>query len=166
MQQFVDGAIDVLVATSVIEVGVDVPNASVMVVLDAERFGVSQVHQLRGRIGRGEHASLCLLITKAPLGSPGRTRLEAIASTNDGFVLSRLDLEQRREGDVLGAVQSGRRSTLRLLEVVRDEDIVAAAREDAIELIEADPDLLSLPGLRRAVTALSDEDSTDFIQKA
>jgi ATP-dependent DNA helicase RecG len=166
MQQFVDGAIDVLVATSVIEVGVDVPNASVMVVLDAERFGVSQVHQLRGRIGRGEHASLCLLITKAPLGSPGRIRLEAIASTTDGFALSRLDLEQRREGDVLGAVQSGRRSTLRLLEVVRDEDIVAAAREDAIVLIDEDPDLLSLPGLRRAVTALSDEDSTDFLQKA
>ena len=166
MQQFVDGAIDVLIATSVIEVGVDVPNASVMVVLDAERFGVSQVHQLRGRIGRGEHASLCLLITKAPLGSPGRTRLEAIASTNDGFALSRLDLEQRREGDVLGAVQSGRRSTLRLLEVVRDEDIVAAAREDAIVLIDEDPDLLSLPGLRRAVAALSDEDSTDFLQKA
>ena len=96
-----------LVTTTVIEVGVDVPNATVMVIMDADRFGVSQLHQLRGRVGRGRHAGLCLLVTEAPEDSPARQRLDAVAATLDGFELSRLDLEQRREGDVLGAAQSG-----------------------------------------------------------
>ncbi|MDT7547194.1 MAG: ATP-dependent helicase RecG [Actinomycetota bacterium] len=114
MRRFADGAIDVLVATTVIEVGVDVPNATVMVVMDADRFGVSQLHQLRGRVGRGEHAALCLLVSESEVGTPARERLDAVAATTDGFELSRVDLEQRREGDVLGASQSGRRSSLRL----------------------------------------------------
>ena len=112
------GAIDVLVATTVIEVGVDVPNATVMVIMDAERFGVSQLHQLRGRVGRGSAPGLCLLVTEAPPASPSRERLEAVAATLDGFKLSRLDLEQRREGDVLGAAQAGRQSSLRLLRLL------------------------------------------------
>ena len=107
MREFSAGQIDVLVATTVIEVGVDVPNATVMVIMDAERFGVSQLHQLRGRVGRGTAAGLCLLVTEAPPASPARDRLDAVAATLDGFKLSRLDLEQRREGDVLGAAQAG-----------------------------------------------------------
>ena len=129
--------IDVLVATTVIEVGVDVPNATVMVVMDADRFGVSQLHQLRGRIGRGAHAGLCLLVTEMPPGTPARERLDAVAATSDGFELSRIDLEQRREGDVLGASQSGRRSSLRMLAVLRDEDVIVAAREEATALVAA-----------------------------
>src|SRR4029079_6694579 len=115
---------DVLVSTTVIEVGVDVPNATLMVILDAERFGVSQLHQLRGRVGRGKAAGLCLLVSDQSAASPQRERLEAIAATTDGFVLSRLDLEQRREGDVLGALQSGRKSSLRLLSVLRHESVI------------------------------------------
>ena len=109
-----------------IEVGVDVPNATVMVVLDADRFGVSQLHQLRGRIGRGSAPGLCLLVTEAPAGSPSRERLDAVAATTDGFELARLDVEQRREGDILGASQSGRRSQLKLLSLLRDEDLIDA----------------------------------------
>src|SRR5439155_27093764 len=115
MRRFTAGEVDVLVATTVVEVGVDVPNATVMVVLDADRFGVSQLHQLRGRVGRGEQDGLCLLVTEAEVGSPARERVDCVAATLDGFELARLDLEQRREGDVLGATQSGRRSSLRLL---------------------------------------------------
>src|ERR1700758_3584255 len=115
MRAFADGSADVLVATTVVEVGVNVPNASVMVILDADRFGVSQLHQLRGRVGRGAVPGLCLLVTEAPADTPARERLDAVAGTLDGFELSRIDLEQRREGDVLGASQSGRRSSLKLL---------------------------------------------------
>jgi ATP-dependent DNA helicase RecG len=158
--------IDVLVATTVVEVGVDVPNATVMVVMDAERFGVSQLHQLRGRVGRGAHAGLCLLVTEAPAGSPSRERLDAVASTLDGFELSRLDLEQRREGDVLGASQSGHRSSLRLLEVLRDEDVIVAAREEATELVSRDPDLDGATALARAVATLLDEERTDYLEKS
>src|SRR5690606_29092219 len=117
MSRFAAGDVDVLVATTVVEVGVDVPNATVMVVMDADRFGISQLHQLRGRVGRGSEAGLCLLVTGAEDGSPARERLDAVASTIDGFELSRLDVELRREGDVLGASQSGVRSSLRLLSV-------------------------------------------------
>jgi ATP-dependent DNA helicase RecG len=158
--------IDVLVATTVVEVGVDVPNATVMVVMDADRFGVSQLHQLRGRIGRGAHAGLCLLVSEAPPGTPARERLDAVAATLDGFELSRLDLEQRREGDVLGASQSGRRSSLRMLEVLRDEDVIAASREEATELVSADPGLSTVPALARAVAALLDEERADYLEKS
>ncbi|MCA0332047.1 MAG: ATP-dependent DNA helicase RecG [Actinobacteria bacterium] len=158
--------LDVLLATTVIEVGVDVPNATVMVVMDADRFGVSQLHQLRGRVGRGAHAGLCLLVTDMPQGSPARERLDAVASTNDGFELSRLDLEARREGDVLGSTQSGRKSSLRALSVLRDEDVIAAARDEAAELVDSDPELATVPALARAIAALLDEERAEYLEKS
>jgi ATP-dependent DNA helicase RecG len=154
MRAFSAGEIDVLVATTVVEVGVDVPNATVMVVMDAERFGVSQLHQLRGRVGRGTAAGLCLLVSEAPPASPSRERLEAVAATQDGFKLSRLDLEQRREGDVLGAAQAGRRSSLRLLQLLADEDLIVQAREEASAVVSADPHLSEHPALRDAIDEL------------
>jgi ATP-dependent DNA helicase RecG len=157
--------IQVVVSTTVIEVGVDVPHASVMVVMDAERFGVSQLHQLRGRVGRAGLPGLCLLVTEAPEGSPGRERLHAVAATTDGFELARFDLESRREGDVLGAHQSGRRSSLRLLEVLRDEPVIQAARDAAESVIEADPELTGAPALRRAVDAVAADDRSDFLDR-
>jgi ATP-dependent DNA helicase RecG len=166
MRDFAAGRIDVLVATTVIEVGVDVANATVMVVMDAERFGVSQLHQLRGRVGRGSAPGLCLLLTAAERGSPARDRLDAVASTNDGFELSRLDLRQRREGDVLGSLQSGRRSSLRLLSVLRDEDVIWDAREAATEVVAPDPELMTYPALRAAVQRARADESVDFIDKA
>ncbi|HTX25668.1 MAG TPA: ATP-dependent DNA helicase RecG [Streptosporangiaceae bacterium] len=154
MREFSAGRIDVLVATTVIEVGVDVPNATVMVIMDAERFGVSQLHQLRGRVGRGTAAGLCLLVTEAPPGSPARERLDAVAATLDGFELSRLDLQQRREGDVLGATQAGRSSSLKLLRLLSDEDLIRQARQDATAVVEADPALAGHPALREAIDDL------------
>ncbi len=154
MRAFSGGEIDVLVATTVIEVGVDVPNATVMVIMDAERFGVSQLHQLRGRVGRGSAPGLCLLVSEAPPATPSRERLDAVAATLDGFQLSRLDLEQRREGDVLGAAQAGRRSSLRLLQLLKDEDLIGQARTEATEVVSADPDLARHPALREAITEL------------
>ncbi|MFN8169980.1 MAG: ATP-dependent DNA helicase RecG [Candidatus Nanopelagicales bacterium] len=171
MRRFAGGpqardGLDVLVATTVIEVGVDVPNATVMVIMDADRFGVSQLHQLRGRVGRGGHAGLCLLVTEMPPGTPARERLDAVAATLDGFELSRLDLEQRREGDVLGASQSGRRSSLRMLAVLRDEDVIENARAEATALVERDPALLTVPALARAVASLLDEERADYLEKS
>ncbi len=166
MQAYARGEIDVLVATTVIEVGVDVPNATVMVVLDAERFGVSQLHQLRGRVGRGAHAALCLLATEAEAGSPSRARLDAVASTTDGFALSRIDLEQRREGDVLGAAQSGARSSLKMLQLLRDEDLVVEARVEAVALVEQDPMLAERPALRQAVLDVLDAERAQYLEKA
>jgi ATP-dependent DNA helicase RecG len=154
MREFSAGAIDVLVATTVIEVGVDVPNATVMVIMDAERFGVSQLHQLRGRVGRGSAAGLCLLVSEAPPASPARERLDAVAATLDGFKLSRLDLEQRREGDVLGAAQAGRQSSLKLLRLLKDENLIGQAREDASAVVSADPQLAAHPALRAAIDEL------------
>jgi ATP-dependent DNA helicase RecG len=151
MRRFAAGALDVLVATTVVEVGVDVPNATVMVVCDAESFGISQLHQLRGRIGRGSHPGVCLLITSAEEGTNARERLNAVASTRDGFVLSEVDLEQRREGDVLGSSQSGARSSLRLLRVLEHADEIALARGLAEQVVERDP-LLTDPGVRDYVT--------------
>ena len=165
MRDFAAGAVDVLVATTVVEVGVDVPNATAMVVLDADRFGVSQLHQLRGRVGRGSAPGLCLLVTDAPAGGPARERLDAVASTLDGFELARLDLEQRREGQVLGEVQSGR-SSFRLLSLLRDEPLIGAARTAATELVDADPDLADHPALAAAVADLVDADRADYLQKA
>ena len=149
MRAFSAGEIDVLVATTVIEVGVDVPNATAMVIMDAERFGVSQLHQLRGRVGRGTAPGLCLLVTEAPPGSPSRERLDAVAATLDGFELSRLDLQQRREGDVLGAAQAGRRSSLKLLQLLADEELIGEARQEATAVVSADPDLARHPALRK-----------------
>ena len=166
MTDFAAGATDVLVATTVVEVGVDVPNASVMVVLDADRFGVSQLHQLRGRIGRGSAASTCLLVTDAAQGSKARERLDAVAATTDGFELARLDVEQRREGDILGVAQSGRRSQLRLLSLLRDEDLIAAARAEAADLIAADPDLTASPALAARVAALAEDERAEYLEKA
>ncbi|MCO6011282.1 ATP-dependent DNA helicase RecG [Actinoallomurus purpureus] len=165
MRRFGAGEIDVLIATTVIEVGVDVPNATVMVVMDADRFGVSQLHQLRGRVGRGRHPGLCLLVTDADEGSKARERLDAVASTLDGFELSRLDLEQRREGDVLGESQSGRRSSLRLLTLLRDEEIINAARAEAGALVEQDPELADHPALAAELAALIDEERAEYLDK-
>ncbi|WP_255505786.1 ATP-dependent DNA helicase RecG [Mycetocola sp. JXN-3] len=151
MRAFQAGEIHVLVATTVIEVGVDVANASTMVVLDADRFGVSQLHQLRGRVGRGGLPGLCLLVTAAPHETTARERVEAVASTQDGFELARIDLELRREGDVLGSVQSGGRSSLKLLRVVDDAEIIQRAREDADLLVGTDPELTDQPLLREAL---------------
>lgn len=158
-------AFDVLVATTVIEVGVDIPDASTMVILDADRFGISQLHQLRGRIARGGGDGLCLLVTGADAESPARERLAAVAATTDGFALARVDLQARREGDVLGTAQSGRRSSLRLLEVVRDEDVVEAARIAATALVAQDPQLQAHPALRAHVDALADDDRSDYLEK-
>ena len=166
MRRVVAGEVDVLVATTVVEVGVDVPNATVMVVLDADRFGVSQLHQLRGRIGRGRHPGLCLLVTEAEEGAPSRTRLDAVAATADGFALAQLDLEQRREGDVLGAAQSGRRSSLRLLQLLRHADVILAARQAAGEVVADDPALDRHPALAAAVAQLVDEERAGYLEKA
>jgi len=166
MTAFAAGEIDVLVATTVIEVGVDVPNATAMVVMDAERFGVSQLHQLRGRVGRGVAAGLCLLVTDAPEASPSRERLDAVAATSDGFRLSRLDLEQRREGDVLGAAQAGRRSSLKMLRLLADEELIAFARQEASAVVEADPQLAGHPALREAIDDLLGPQRVEFLDKA
>jgi ATP-dependent DNA helicase RecG len=157
MQAFAAGEIKVLVATTVIEVGVDVPNASAMVVMDADRFGVSQLHQLRGRVGRGGVPGLCLLVTTAPIGTPSRERIEAVAKTLDGFELAQVDLEQRQEGDVLGRFQSGGQSSLRLLRVATDGDIISDARTAARELIGGDPEIRTIPALRAAVRRRLDD---------
>lgn len=146
--------IDVLVSTTVIEVGVDVPNATMMVVMDADRFGMSQLHQLRGRVGRGTAPGLCILVSEAPPFSPARARLEAVASSTDGFELAALDLEQRREGDVLGREQSGMKSSLRLVSVLKDEALLSEARDVATAIVAADPSLQSHQGLLQAVRAL------------
>jgi ATP-dependent DNA helicase RecG len=166
MTEFAAGRVDVLVATTVIEVGVDVPNATVMAVLDADRFGVSQLHQLRGRVGRGGLPGLCLLVTDAPPGTPARERLDAVAATTDGFVLARHDVEQRREGDVLGAAQSGRRRQLRLLSLLRDEDLIVAARSDAADIVAADPTLAGHPLLAAQVAALVRDEQAEYLEKA
>jgi ATP-dependent DNA helicase RecG len=165
MRRFAAGETHVLVATTVIEVGVNVPNATAMVVMDADRFGVSQLHQLRGRVGRGAAPGLCLLVSEMPEASPARQRLTAVASTLDGFELSRIDLEQRREGDVLGQAQSGARTSLRVLAVIEDEEIIAEARQEATAVVEADPELTSLPGLRTALDALVDEEREQYLEK-
>lgn len=165
MSEFSRGEIDVLISTTVIEVGVDVPNATMMVIMDADRFGVSQLHQLRGRVGRGNAPGLCLLVSKAAPESPAMERLNAVASTLDGFELSRIDLEQRREGDVLGASQSGVRSHLRLLKVLRDEALIEQAREIATQIIGIDPDLSINKLLQMEVAELQALESAAFIDK-
>ena len=166
MRAFAAGDVDVLVSTTVIEVGVDVHNATMMVVLDADRFGVSQLHQLRGRVGRGGLPGLCLLVSRAEAGSPARDRLDAVASTTDGFELSRVDLEQRREGDVLGASQSGLRSGLVTLRVLRDEKTIVRAREAAEALLSEDPGLDRAPDLAAAVAEVERSTASEFLEKS
>ena len=165
MNAFASGELDVLVATTVVEVGVDVPNATVMVVMDADRFGVSQLHQLRGRVGRGSEPGLCLLVTASDPDSPSQERLAAVAASTDGFELSRLDVELRHEGDVLGARQSGVRSSLRLLSVVRHEDVIVDAREAAQAVVDADPSLADHPALASAVRALEETEQADYLER-
>ncbi|MDY7086796.1 MAG: ATP-dependent DNA helicase RecG [Actinomycetota bacterium] len=165
MRRFAVGDLDVLVATTVIEVGVDVPNATVMIIMDADRFGVSQLHQLRGRVGRGSAPGICLLVTESVEGTPARERLDAVASTTDGFKLSEIDLEQRREGDVLGASQSGRHSHLRLLSLLRDEKLIKEARAEANALVGDDPGLTRYPELAASVATLVDEERAEYLEK-
>ncbi|MBI1351680.1 MAG: ATP-dependent DNA helicase RecG [Actinomycetales bacterium] len=170
MRRFADpeakDPIEVLVSTTVIEVGVDVPQATMIVIVDADRFGISQLHQLRGRVGRGQLPGLCLLMTDSDPESPSRERLDAVASTTDGFALSALDLEMRREGDVLGSVQSGRRSSLRLLEVARHESVILQARESAFAVVAADPELSTSPALSEAVRVLIAQEQADYLERA
>ncbi|MFI2241326.1 ATP-dependent DNA helicase RecG [Streptomyces chrestomyceticus] len=165
MRRFAAGEVDALVATTVIEVGVNVPNATAMVIMDADRFGVSQLHQLRGRVGRGSAPGLCLLVSEMPEASPARARLAAVAGTLDGFELSRIDLEQRREGDVLGQAQSGARTSLRMLAVIEDEQVIEAAREEATSVVAADPELTGYPELRIALQALLDAEREQYLDK-
>jgi ATP-dependent DNA helicase RecG len=165
MRAFAAGEIDVLVATTVIEVGVDVPNASAMVILDADRFGVSQLHQLRGRVGRGGVPGLCLFVTHAEADSLARERVDAVASTLDGFELAQKDLELRQEGDVLGSIQSGGRSSLRLLRVAKDGDLILDARELAAGVLESDPTLADHPALAEALARRLDEAEAAFLSK-
>ena len=166
MRAFDAGELDVLVATTVIEVGVDVPNSTAMVIMDADRFGLSQLHQLRGRVGRGSAPGVCLLVTDMPAGTTARERLDAVASTTDGFELARMDLELRREGDVLGSLQSGRRSGLRLLSLLRHEEIIAKARVRATEIVDGDPGLARHPGLHALVAeTVGDEERAAYLDK-
>ncbi|MFQ4147466.1 ATP-dependent DNA helicase RecG [Arthrobacter sp. LAPM80] len=165
MAAFAAGEIDVLVATTVIEVGVDVHNATLMVILDADRFGMSQLHQLRGRVGRGGLDGTCLLVTNLEKGHPSRKRLEAVAETSDGFVLAKQDLEMRREGDILGARQSGGVSGLRMLSVVRDGDLIERARDDATDIVAADPDLAFHPALKLEIDTYVTEKNEAFLER-
>ena len=164
MGAFARGDLDVLVSTTVVEVGVDVPEATVMVVLDADRFGVSQLHQLRGRVGRGGRPGLCLLVTGTD-AEETMERLQAVAATTDGFELARLDLTLRREGDILGARQSGGRNSLEFLSLLRDEDLVAAAHDDAFAVVAADPTLAEHPALAAAVAERLDEEQAAFLER-
>lgn len=170
MSRFVAGplasdGLDVLVSTTVVEVGVDIPTASMMVILDAERFGVSQLHQLRGRVGRGGSHGLCLLVTRTAQGSTSRRRLDSVAATTDGFELAKLDLKQRGEGDILGSLQSGRRSSLRLLSVLGDEETISRARSDATALIRADPHLRDCRGLALLVAEFEDNEGSRYLEQ-
>jgi ATP-dependent DNA helicase RecG len=166
MSAFARGEIQVLVATTVIEVGVDVPNASMMVIMDADRFGVSQLHQLRGRVGRGSVPGLCLLVSNAQEDSQSMNRLSSVAATLDGFELARIDLEQRKEGDVLGRSQSGGRSHLRLLRVLRDEDLIQRAREVALKILAINSNLDHLPELKNEVAKLQSDETARFMDKS
>jgi ATP-dependent DNA helicase RecG len=166
MRAFAAAKLDVLVATTVIEVGVNVPNATVMAIMDADRFGVSQLHQLRGRVGRGSAPGLCLLVTDSPDGTKTRERLDAVASTVDGFELAQLDLELRREGDILGAAQSGHRSALRMLSLLRDAEVITEARTEAQSIVGADPELTGSPGLAGMVAELVDDERAEYLEKS
>jgi len=163
MSAFRAGEIDVLVSTTVIEVGIDVPNATVMVIEDADRFGLSQLHQLRGRVGRGSHQGICLLIAD-PSTPEGEERLAAVAATTDGFRLAQDDLRIRGQGTVFGARQSGM-ADLRLADVLRDFDALVAARKDAFAIVDRDPELSEHPELAEEVRAMLGE-SVEWLFKS
>ena len=165
MEAFASGAAPVLVATTVIEVGVDVPEATMMVILDADRVGLSQLHQLRGRVGRGDRSSVCVATTGVEVGSTAYHRLKAFAETADGFALAEADLELRSEGNVLGAAQSGRRSDLDLLRVTRDRRVIEAARGEAEEIVAADPRLTDHRALAAAIVERLDEESQAYLER-
>jgi ATP-dependent DNA helicase RecG len=165
MASFTENKIKLLVSTTVIEVGVDVHNATLMVILDADRFGISQLHQLRGRVGRGGLPGTCLLVTGLEPGHPSRRRLDAVAATTDGFELSQEDLKLRREGDILGASQSGGRSALRLLRVLEHEDIIARARVDAQQIVGQDPQLSAHPVLAAAIEEYLNPEKEAFLER-
>ncbi|MCM3485257.1 ATP-dependent DNA helicase RecG [Kocuria rosea] len=165
MEEFAAGDVQLLVCTTVVEVGVDVPNATLMIIVDADRFGISQLHQLRGRIGRGGHAGTCLLVTRRPAEHPSRERIEVVAGSTDGFELARADLELRREGDILGAAQSGGRSTLRLLRALDDAELIERARRDAVTILGEDPQLLEHPELAEAIERYLDPDAEAFLDR-
>ena len=166
MAGFASGATPVLVSTTVIEVGVDVPEASMMVILDADRFGLSQLHQLRGRVGRGDRESVCVAVTGVEVGSTAFHRLKAFASTMDGFALAEADLDLRSEGDVLGASQSGRASGLDLLRVTRDARLIATVRREAERIVAADPQLREHRALASTIVERLDEESQAFLERA
>ncbi|WP_307038114.1 ATP-dependent DNA helicase RecG [Arthrobacter sp. B3I4] len=165
MASFTANQTKLLVSTTVIEVGVDVHNATLMVILDADRFGISQLHQLRGRVGRGGLPGTCLLVTTLEPGHPSRRRLDAVAATTDGFALSQEDLKLRREGDILGASQSGGRSTLKLLRVLEHEDIIARARQDAQAIVGADPELARQSALAAAIEDYLNPEKEAFLER-
>ncbi len=165
MTAFAAGQLDVLVATTVIEVGVDVPNATMMVIMDAERFGMSQLHQLRGRVGRGSAPGICLLVSEAPAGTIGRTRLDAVAATTDGFRLAEADLELRREGNVLGTSQAGRSTALKQLSLLRDRQVIQMAREDSMGLVGDDPEMTAWPGLAEMVSLVIASEEQQYLDK-
>ncbi len=165
MEDFAANRVKLLVSTTVIEVGVDVHNATLMVILDADRFGISQLHQLRGRVGRGGLPGTCLLVTSLETGHPSRRRLEAVAATTDGFALSEEDLKLRREGDILGASQSGGRSTLKLLRVLEHGDVIARAREDAQQIVGGDPALSDRPELAGAIEKYLNPEKEAFLER-
>ena len=161
MAKFRDRQVEVLVATTVIEVGVDVPNATVMVILDAGRFGIAQLHQLRGRVGRGEHASRCWLVGETTTAD-GEARIEALVGSTDGFELAEIDLELRGEGTIMGDRQKGQ-NDLRLANLARDRDTVALAREVAIEMLDRnDP---ALPALLDDSAVILGNTDTDYLRK-
>ena len=166
MMGFASGATPVLVSTTVIEVGVDVPEASMMVILDADRFGLSQLHQLRGRVGRGGRESVCVAVTGVEVGTTAFHRLKAFASTTDGFALAEADLDLRSEGDVLGASQSGRTSGLDLLRVTRDARLIATARRQAERIVDDDPQLREHRSLAAAIVERLDEEAQAFLERA
>ncbi len=165
MTAFAAGQLDVLVATTVIEVGVDVPNATMMVIMDAERFGMSQLHQLRGRVGRGSAPGICLLISEAPAGTIGRTRLDAVAATTDGFRLAEADLELRREGNVLGTSQAGKSTALKQLSLLRDRPVIEMARADSMGLVGDDPEMKAWPGLADMVSLVIASEEQQYLDK-
>ncbi|XCB30209.1 helicase-related protein [Arcanobacterium hippocoleae] len=162
---FQSGKTNLLIATTVIEVGVDVPEAAMMVILDADRFGISQLHQLRGRIGRGARESLCLAVHHAPEGTAAFERLSAFAATNDGFALAEADVRLRNAGNVLGKEQSGVQSALRFLDVVRDVEIIAAAKESAFVLVMQDPVLAEHPALAQAAAKRAAQNETEYLER-
>jgi ATP-dependent DNA helicase RecG len=165
MDRFRHGELDVLVATTVIEVGVDVPEATVMVVLDADRFGIAQLHQLRGRVGRGVAASECVLVATGELTPDGEARLEAMVRTTDGFELAEVDLDLRGEGTVLGQRQKGR-NDLQLASLRRDRDWVVRAREVAVELVGDGTGMAAHPELAEEVRMLLDDEEREFLFKS